>query len=218
VVSQAAHGNFKTWKRIQITVGAESIVGSMNSVSPVISLGIGHDLRLEPLGPEHAEEIFQLMDGDRTRLGVRLPWVPLTRTVSDTTRFIEGSIERRNVASGGDGSGDWAIVDTSGTARRIVGVIGLHRTNLPYRRTAIGYWVAGEFEGRGFVTRSVEAVTTHCFAVGLHRVEVHAATDNHRSRAIPERLGFRLEGELRAAEWIHDQPVDHAIYARLATD
>ena len=190
----------------------------MSIVSPVITLEIEHDLRLEPLGPAHAEEIFPLMDRDRTRLGARLPWVPLTRTVTDTLGFIEGSIQRRDVASGGDGSGDWAIADISGGSRRIVGVIGLHGTNLPHRRTAIGYWVAGEFEGRGFVTRAVEAVTAHCFATGLHRVEVHAASDNHRSRAIPERLGFRMEGELRAVEWIHDRPVDHAIYARLATD
>ncbi|MDA0294632.1 MAG: GNAT family protein [Planctomycetota bacterium] len=190
----------------------------MSSVSPVITLRIGHDLRLEPLGPEHAEEIFQLMDGDRTRLGARLPWVPLTKTVSDTTRFIEGSIGRRDVGSGGDGSGDWAIVVTIEGIRRIVGVVGLHGTLLAHRRTAIGYWVASEFEGCGYVTRSVEAVTAHCFAVGLHRVEIHCATDNRRSRSIPERLGFRLEGERRQVEWIHGQPVDHAIYARLATD
>jgi len=190
----------------------------MNAVSPVITLEIGHDLHLEPLGPSHAEEIYQLMDGDRTRLGARLPWVRLTKTASDTLQFISGSIQRRDVDSGGDGSGDWAIVATSDGARQIVGVIGLHGTNLPHRRTAIGYWVAGKFEGRGFVTRAVEAVTTHCFGVGFHRVEVHAATDNHRSRAIPERLGFRLEGELRSVEWIHDRPVDHAIYARLSTD
>jgi len=190
----------------------------MTAVSPIITLEIGPDLRLEPLGPSHAEEIYQRMDGDRTRLGTRLPWVRLTTTASDTLQFISGSIQRRDVDSGGDGSGDWAIMAASDGARRIVGVIGLHGTNLAHRRTAIGYWVAGEFEGRGFVTRAVEAVTRQCFGVGFHRVEVHAATDNHRSRAIPERLGFTLEGELRAVEWIHDKPIDHAIYARLATD
>jgi ribosomal-protein-serine acetyltransferase len=190
----------------------------MSFVSPVSSLETAPDLRLEPVGPEHAAEIFQLVDENRLRLGARLPWVPLTKAISDTTHFIESSIERRDVASGGDGSGDWAIVAIIEGRRRIVGVIGLHGTLLPHRRTAIGYWVAGEFEGCGYVTRSVKAVSTHCFDVGLHRVEIHCATDNRRSRSIPERLGFRLEGERRQVEWIHGQPVDHAIYALLATD
>ena len=35
---------------------------------------------------------------------------------------------------------------------------------------------------------------------------------------IPERLGFRLEGRLRDAEWLYDHWVDYVVYTRLATD
>jgi ribosomal-protein-serine acetyltransferase len=49
-------------------------------------------------------------------------------------------------------------------------------------------------------------------------VEVRAAPGNRRSRAIPERLGFRQEGILRDAEWLYDHYVDLVVYAMLADD
>ena len=49
-------------------------------------------------------------------------------------------------------------------------------------------------------------------------MEIRCALDNAPSRAIPERLSFRLEGQLRQAEWIYDRFVDHAIYGLLAEE
>jgi hypothetical protein len=37
-------------------------------------------------------------------------------------------------------------------------------------------------------------------------------------RAVPERLGFQLEGIIRDAEWLYDHFVDHAMYAILKKD
>ncbi len=187
----------------------------MSPSTLVEPLRIDPDLRLEPLLPIHAAEVFGLVDADRIRLGARLPWVAGTRTAADTEGFIQGSIARRDTTSGGDGGGDWAIVAGRDTSR-IVGVIGLHTTRWMHRRTAIGYWIAGPFEGRGFVTRSVAALVGHLHARGMHRVEIHAAIDNDRSRAVATRCGFTLEGVCRAAEWIDGRPIDHAVFAHLA--
>jgi ribosomal-protein-serine acetyltransferase len=52
----------------------------------------------------------------------------------------------------------------------------------------------------------------------LNRITIECATDNSRSRAIPERLGFRLEGIVRGIEWLHDHYVDHAMYGLLRSD
>lgn len=44
------------------------------------------------------------------------------------------------------------------------------------------------------------------------------AIGNGKSRAIPERLGFRLEGVQCWAEWLYDHFVDHTLYAMLASE
>ena len=49
----------------------------------------------------------------------------------------------------------------------------------------------------------------------LNRVVIMCATHNKRSRAIPERLGFRHEGTACEAEWLYDHFVDHEMYALL---
>jgi ribosomal-protein-serine acetyltransferase len=69
------------------------------------------------------------------------------------------------------------------------------------------------------MTRAVRALLDHGFeAWGLNRVEIHCGVDNARSRAIPERLGFREEGELLEAERVGDRWVDLSVYAMLAAD
>ena len=47
---------------------------------------------------------------------------------------------------------------------------------------------------------------------------IQAAVENARSRAIPERLGFREEGILREVERIGDRMLDDVVYAMLAAD
>ena len=69
------------------------------------------------------------------------------------------------------------------------------------------------------MTEAVRALVDHAFgAWGLHRVVIEAATGNARSRAIPERLGFREEGVRRGAERNGDDFLDIVVYAMLATD
>lgn len=62
----------------------------------------------------------------------------------------------------------------------------------------LGYLVGGAHEGRGVITRTAHAILDAAFTrIGLHRVEIRMTPDNERSRAVPERLGFRYEGILR---------------------
>lgn len=189
----------------------------MPLVSPVIPLEMEENRRLEPLEPAHADSIFGLVDQDRSRLGAWLPWVAKTLAPEDSMAFIMDSKRRRDLDSGGDGSGDWAIVAETDRSARVVGVIGLHDSEPAHRRIAIGYWVNGRDEGRGHVSAAAQAVTVRCFEAGFHRVEIRARTDNTRSRAVAEGLGFEFEGVMRAAEWVGDTPHDHAVFARIAT-
>lgn len=173
------------------------------------SLDEHSELRLLEL--RQAETLFRLVDDNRSYLRAWLPWVDATRSPEDSREFIESS--RRQLArDAGFSAGIWH-------RDRLAGVIGFHSLDRVHRVTSIGYWLDAGHQGKGLVTRACHALVRHALVdLELNRVEVRAATANHRSRAVAERLGFRLEGVLRDAEWLCDRYVDHAVYGMLARD
>ena len=166
------------------------------------------DLSLAPLAPVHARELFDLVDSNRGHLRRWLPWVDSTRSVADIEKFIRRTQEQAEENQG---------VQTALLHRgEIAGVIGQRGVDRANRSTSLGYWLAEGYQGRGLMSQACGAYLRHAFETqGLHRIEIRAAVANRRSRAIPERLGFALEGTIRHAEWINDHFVDHAVYGLL---
>ncbi|HEV3155458.1 MAG TPA: GNAT family protein [Candidatus Baltobacteraceae bacterium] len=102
---------------------------------------------------------------------------------------------------------------------RLIGFIDLHEIDWSNGHAGIGYWLDRAHTGLGIMTQAVRLMTEYAFdALDLHRVEIHVATQNLRSRRIPERLGFTLEGILRQVQQLRGTYVDHALYALLRED
>jgi RimJ/RimL family protein N-acetyltransferase len=79
-----------------------------------------------------------------------------------------------------------------------VGATGLHRMDWSVPRFEIGYWIRRSFEGKGYVSEAVRALTRLAFeALGAERVEIHCGHRNLHSQRVAERCGFVLEGRLR---------------------
>jgi RimJ/RimL family protein N-acetyltransferase len=90
-----------------------------------------------------------------------------------------------------------AIADNA--SGRAVGWIGANRPDLTNRRADIGYWVLSSARGRGLAGRAGELFVPWLVrTLGLARVEAVIAPENHGSQRVAERLGFSLEGLLRA--------------------
>lgn len=169
---------------------------------------LGEGLWLRILERHHAEPLFALTDRNREHLRPWLPWVDDVREVRDSLAFIEEGLERFARGTGYE-LGIWL-------EGNLIGVIGVHRIHRVNASTSIGYWLDAGHQGRGIMTRAVAAVLDDLFfARGLHRVEIRVAPENHRSRAIPERLGFRAEGVLREAGRYGGRWGDLVVYAIL---
>jgi ribosomal-protein-serine acetyltransferase len=158
-----------------------------------------------------AAELFAVIDRNRDHLARWLPWVQPAYDVSAALAFIRAAqrqLERN------DGFQSAIVCDGA-----IVGAVGFHHVDWQNRATSIGYWLAADHVGRGTMTAAVGALLDHAFGVWrLERVEIQAAVENRRSRAVPERLGFREEGVRSQAERHGDHFVDLVLYGMLAAD
>jgi ribosomal-protein-serine acetyltransferase len=172
---------------------------------------VDDSLDLALLEPRHAPMLFALVHENRDHLRRFLPWVDGTRSVQDSAAFIQGSLDQfaRGVA-----------INVALYAQgQLAGLCGTHAIQWGNRRTELGYWLGERFQGLGLMTRAVHGLGTYCLrALELNRLEIRAAVENTRSRAVAERLGFRLEGVTRQTEWLYDRFVDHAVYGILASE
>jgi ribosomal-protein-serine acetyltransferase len=167
------------------------------------------ELRL--LEERHAQELSDLTERNQEHLRAWLPWVDSSRTVEDRKKFIRDSL-KQFAENKGFVAGIWR-------EGRLAGVIGYDAIDWENRSTEVGYWLGEEYQGRGLATTACRALVEHAFGeLGLNRVSIACATENKKSCAIPERLGFRREGVKHQAEWLYDHFVDHVIYAALASE
>lgn len=172
------------------------------------AFSIGDGLELALFDLRHADELFLLTHRNRSHLYEWLTWVDDIRTADDTRAWIKKALQQF-ADNDGFQLGIWA----DGV---LVGCIGYHFWDWPDRKTEIGYWLGADYQGRGIITRACAALVTFAFQeLGLNRVEIQCATDNARSRAVPERLGFSLDGILRHDVWARGRPIDHAVYSIL---
>ncbi|UOQ44534.1 GNAT family N-acetyltransferase [Halobacillus salinarum] len=95
---------------------------------------------------------------------------------------------------------------------------GLHRMDWNVRKFEIGYWANTLWSGKGYVTEAVDGVTKFAFnELAARRVEVRCDAKNVRSKAVPERLGFELEGIFKNEDLSVDgeEVRDTCVYAKI---
>jgi ribosomal-protein-serine acetyltransferase len=166
---------------------------------------------LRVLRAEDAAELFALTNANRAYLRAWLPWVDVVRVEADSASFIEATVAQRAA-----GLGPTFAILRDGAIAGIIGFRAIDRVN---RVGEVGYWLAEAAQGNGTMTACCRFVVRYAFlTLDLNRVEIAAGTDNLRSRAIPERLGFKLEGVLRQREHLYGRYVDHAMYSQLRSE
>ncbi len=174
------------------------------------TIRVDDETLIRPVGGSDAEPVFALVEANRAQLSRWLPWVDSIRTVDDERRWIErmANVDAR------DREQVYAIEHLGA----VVGGIGIVIEPMNHSGE-IGYWLAEAMQGRGIATRACEALVDHAFrSRGLHRVFIRVAVENRRSRAVPERLGFVLEGTQRESLYADGRHDDAAVYSILAPE
>lgn len=166
---------------------------------------------LRVLREDDAAELFALTDANREYLRRWLPWVDLVTTEADSRSFLAAVTVQRE-----QGRGPTFGILCDGALAGVVGFVPIDPVN---RIGELGYWLAPAWQRRGVMTRCCRFVVRYGFlTLDLNRIQIAAGTANGASRAIPERLGFKLEGILRARENLYGTFIDHALYSLLRSE
>lgn len=178
----------------------------------VSTIEVDTDLVLRPIMPLDAVDIFKMVDRERDYLGVWLPFVAATTSVDYTLNFLNSILNadaEKNV-----------YVYTIRYQDEFTGVIGFKASDVGNEKTEIGYWMGERFQHRGIMTRCVQKLCKRAFnEMDINRIQIKCAVGNLPSNAIPERLGFTLEGIERDGELLSSgQFTDLKVYSKLKSE
>ncbi len=165
---------------------------SYRTLIPLFEELRGERIVVRPYRESDAQALFEAVAESRDHLRPWLPFADAHQTVEETRDWIihqmANWILREDLTPG-----IWE--QTSGS---YLGGTGLHPRNWEIGYFEIGYWLRATATGYGYVTEAVRLLTDYAFnTLAANRVEIRCDELNVPSAAIPQRLGYRLEGRLR---------------------
>jgi len=176
-----------------------------------MKIQVDKDIHIELLVPAFAKSLYNLINKNRGHLKKWLSWLDLVKTFDDTETFIDTAVQQHNNSQ----AATFAILYRG----HLIGIAGFNHFDYQHKWGEIGYWLCASYSGKGVITKVVQKLLEFGFVEkNLNKIEIRCADKNHKSRAIPERLGFTYEATLRQCEWLYDQYVDHAVYTMLTSE
>ena len=155
------------------------------------------------------EDLWCETDKNRLFLREYLLWVDRTNSLDDchlaTKMFMEkwqnGEIFAYSV-----------VLKSSGKA---IGSIDIHNVNYDNHSAEIGYWLAEEYNGRGYVSRAVQLIENKAFGAGINRLVIAVQKENRPSARVAEHNHYVYEGTLKQALYKYGEFYDEMIFAKL---
>lgn len=161
---------------------------------------------------ELAQKMFEYICKDRERLSQFLPWPKHVKTIDDEIKFIEDSIDAWEKYT----SAAYAIFRKNDN--EYLGNIGAFNFDWNHDSCEIGYWILGDFEGKGYIREAVQILEDELFFIGFNRIVVLIKEENQRSKTIPKSLGYTYEGILRDLRKSDEGYVSLEIHSKLRKD
>ncbi|WP_020658201.1 GNAT family N-acetyltransferase [Amycolatopsis benzoatilytica] len=141
--------------------------------------------------PEHRDALVDTVVGSLDHLAAWMPWAVDGYDQAKGDEFLAHVAEQWE--SGGEYN--YAIFTPDG---ELAGSCGSMRRDADGRE--IGYWLAKNQTGNGYVTRAARLLVEAAWQLGAPYVLIKHDRLNVRSGAVPERLGFARAGEAPGAQ------------------
>jgi RimJ/RimL family protein N-acetyltransferase len=142
--------------------------------------------------PGDGKAVWEAIQASIEELKPWMPWAHKDQTEEETEANIRNSyaafLKREDLRL-------LVFLKDSG---QFIASSGLHRINWSIPKFEIGYWIDTRFSGKGYMTEATRGIEEFARReLKARRIEIRCDSKNVKSRAIPERLGFTLEGILK---------------------
>lgn len=169
------------------------------------------NIKLKLLEKHHANDLYNLIENNRTFLEKWVDCVKDLKSVSDCERFIAKTLTKY--------SHGLEIHMGVWSENILVGCICVINIDSIIKKAELGYFQGENHQGKGYITKSLKAVKDNLIENrGFIRIEINVSSENKKSIEVARRLGFSLEGKKLKGEFINNEYHDVLMYAVVQLD
>lgn len=170
---------------------------------------IGDRVVVRPYRPGDGAPLWDAVEESREHLLPWLSWGDTHKSPMDSEEFVRKMHARWYLRE------DMPVGIWERATERYLGGSGLHRIDWEVPSFEVGYWLRKSAVGHGYMTEAVRLLCSMAFeTLGANRVHIQVAAGNHKSAAIPPRLGFVHESTQRNAKRVTTgELVDMIVFA-----
>ena len=148
--------------------------------------------------PGDGKALYEAFNESIERLKPWFPWAQEMATLEEREQFV-----RQQYAKFIQNE-DMMLFFFLKDSGKLIGCGGLHYRGPQVPKFEIGYWVRTGYEGKGYVTEAVNAITRFGFEqADAQRIFIRCDINNLRSQAVAKRAGYIYEGTFRNFERRH---------------
>ncbi|WP_406096465.1 GNAT family N-acetyltransferase [Streptomyces sp. NBC_01013] len=172
------------------------------------------EIRLRSVAMADAASLAEVLTRNRTHMQ---PWEPVRPddfyTEAGQRERLTGVLADRDAGR----AMPWVLIDGQD---RPIGMFTLNGVVLgPFRSAALGYWVDGDFSGRGLATAAVRLICELARdEMRLHRIEAGTLPYNEASQRVLAKCGFEQIGLAPGYLHINGEWRDHRLFQRILHD
>ncbi len=153
-------------------------------------------LIIRPIQVEDGKIINDAVLESFAQLNYFMDWVKEKPSLAESNEY--SALATENWISKKNDEPYLQLVILDKTTKQLIGAASYHHYNWAIPSVEAGYWIRTSQSGKGLMTEAMNAITQYAFKqLKVKRITITCDPDNIKSKKIPERLGYTLEGTLK---------------------
>ena len=168
---------------------------------------MGSRIVMRPNSVEFSAQLHDAAMESIATVGRWMPWCHSARTMDEGLTWLQ------NCQANWDSGAEYEFTVFT-PAGEYLGAAGLNQFNRAHNFANLGYWVRESRQRQGIAVEAATLLANFGFrSVGLSRIEIIVAEENHPSRGVAGKLGAQYEGIARNRLLLRGTPIPAAVYS-----